>query len=133
VEGKMTMEEPYAIRQHDSLWIVCSREQEILTCSQLAVALRAVKEATDLLNYAWNADRGNSNNVVSYSESNLNAFQLVAHKHGFKIEPHNDKFYLRSIEPVTLQNSFRSDFTTPRNHLPFFRTLGEIRLFLLGA
>jgi hypothetical protein len=105
------MEEPYAIRQHDDYWVVSAREQEILTCAQLTDALRAVKEATDILNYASLLERDDS-----YSHSNLNALQLVAHKHGFKIEPHDEKLYLRSIEPVTLQSPFQSVSTTPTNH-----------------
>ena len=125
------MEEPYAIRQHDDHWVVSAREQEILTCAQLTDALRAVKEATDILNYASILERDNSTNVVSYSHANLNALQLVAHKNGFKIALHDERFYLRSIVPVTLQNASQSVSTTPTNHLPYFRTLGEIRRFLI--
>jgi hypothetical protein len=102
------MEEPYAIRQLDDRWVVTAREEEILTCSHMADALRAVKEATDILNYASLLERGDSMNVVSYSHSNLNALQLVAHKHGFKIEPHEGRFYLRSIQPASLQNASES-------------------------
>jgi hypothetical protein len=79
------MEEPYAIRQHEDHWVVSAREQEILTYAQLTHAPRAVKEATDILNYASLLERDDSTNVVSYSHSNLNALQLVAHKSGFKI------------------------------------------------
>jgi hypothetical protein len=99
------MEEPFAIRQRDDHWVVLARDQEILTCAELTCALRAVKEATDILNYAALLERGDSNSVVSYSHSTLNALQLVAHKNGFKNELHDERFYLRSLEPVTLQNS----------------------------
>ena len=126
------MEQPYAIRQHDDHWVVSAREQEILTCAQLTDALRAVKEATDILNYASLLERDDSINVVSHFHSNLNALQLVAHKNGFKIELHDERFYLRSIERVTLQNAFQSVSTTPTNHLPYFKTLGELRRFLIG-
>jgi hypothetical protein len=126
------MEEPYAIRQHDDRWVVSVHEQEILTCGKLTDALRAVKQATDILNYASLLGRDDSTNVVSYSHANLNALQLVAHKNGFKIELHDERFYLRSLEPATLQNASQSVSTTPTNHLPYFRTLGEIRRFLIG-
>ena len=126
------MEEPYAIRQHADHWVVSVRDQELLTCAQLTDALRAVKEATDILNYASILERDNSTNVVSYSHSNLNALQLVAHKNGFRIELHDERFYLRSIERVTLQNASQSVSTTPTNHLPYFKTLGELRRFLIG-
>jgi hypothetical protein len=126
------MQEPYAITQHDDHWVVSAREQEILTCAQLTDALRAVKEATDILNYASLLERHDSTSVVSFSHSNLNTLQLVAHKNGFKIERHDERFYLRSIVPVTLQNASQSVSTTPTNHLPYFRTLGEIRRFLIG-
>src|ERR1700704_3139106 len=126
------MEEPFAIRQHDDHWVVSAHEQEILTCAQLTDALRAVKEATDILNYASLLERDDSINVVSHFHSNLNALQLVAHKNGFKIELHDERFYLRSLEPVTLQNAAQSVSTTPTNHLPFFTTLGEIRRFFIG-
>jgi hypothetical protein len=126
------MEEPYAIRQHDDHWVVSAREQEILTCAQLTDAVRAVKEATDILNYASLLERYDPTNVVSYSHSNLIALQLVAHKKAFKIELHDERFYLRSLDPVTLQNASQSVSTTPTNHLPYFSTLGEIRRFLIG-
>jgi hypothetical protein len=126
------MEEPYAIRQHADHWVVSVRDQELLTCAQLTDALRAVKEATDILNYAALWERDDSTNVVSYSQSNLNALQLVAHKNGFKIELHAERFYLRSLEPVTLRNAAQSVSTTPTNHLPYFTTLGEIRRFFIG-
>jgi hypothetical protein len=130
--GGAAMEEPYAIRQHDDHWVVSAREQEILTCAQLTDALRAVKEATDILNYMSLLKRDDSTNVVSYSHSNLNALQLVAHKQGFRIELHDDRFYLRSIEPLTIHSASQSVTATPTNHLPYFRTLGEIRRFLIG-
>jgi hypothetical protein len=126
------MEEPFAIRQRDDHWVVLARDQEILTCAELTCALRAVKEATDILNYAALLARGDSNNVVSYFHSTLNALQLVAHKSGFKIELRDERFYLRSLEPVTLQNTSQSVSNTPTNHLPYFRTLGELRRFLIG-
>ena len=125
------MEEPYAIRPHDDHWVVSARDQQLLACDQLTEALRAVKEATDILNYAALWERDDSTNVVSYSHSNLNALQLVAHKNGFKIELHDERFYVRSLEPVTLQNASQSVSTTPTNHLPYFRTLGELRCFLM--
>jgi hypothetical protein len=122
------MEEPYA-----NHWGMSTREEEILRCSYLTDALRAVKEATDILNYAPLLEPGDSTSVISYSHSNnLNALQLVAHKHGFKIEPHEGRFYLRSIQLATLQNASESVATTPTNHLAYFRTLGEIRRFLIG-
>jgi hypothetical protein len=108
------MEEPYAIRQHDDHWVVSAREQEILTCAQLTDALRAVKEATDILNYMSLLKRDDSTNVVSYSHSNLNALQLVAHKQGFRIELHHDRFYLRSIEPLTIHREVAPLFCTGR-------------------
>ena len=126
------MEEPYAIRQHDDHWVVSARDQEILTCAQLTDALRAVKEATDILNYASLLERHDSTNVVSYSHSILNALQLVAHNNGFRIELHDERFYLRALEPETLQNASQSVSTTPTNHLPYCRTLGELRRFLIG-
>jgi hypothetical protein len=126
------MEQPFAIGQQDDHWVVLARDQEILACAELTYALRAVKEATDILNYAALLERSNSDNVVSYSHSTFNALQLVAHKNGFKIELHDERFYLRSLEPATLQNTSQSVSTTPTNHLPYFRTLGEIRRFLIG-
>jgi hypothetical protein len=56
----------------------------------------------------------------------------VAHKNGFKIELHDERFYLRSIERITLQNASQSVSTIPTNHLPYFKTLGELRRFLIG-
>jgi hypothetical protein len=123
--GSRGMDEPYSITPCDDRWVVSVREQKILACAQLVDALRAVKEATNILNYGSLSGCDHSTKVVSYYHSILNTLQLVAHKNGFRIELHGERFYIRP------RTGSQSVSTIPTHRLPYFRTLGEIRRFLI--
>jgi len=66
------------------------------------------------------------------SELTLEAVQLAAREQGWHVEQQGEKFYLRSLEPATLQNSEPTIASNPTNHLTFFRSLAELLRFLTG-
>ena len=131
------MGQHYSVRLHDhEQWVVSVDDEDILMCSRLIVALRAVKEATNLMS----GHPCDSASVLArpkveqqpLSEYTLGTLQLVAFDHGWHIEQQGEKYYLRSLEPETFQKCEINTDSHPTNHLAYFKTLAEIHRFLTG-
>ena len=68
------------------------------------------------------------------SAYSLDDVQLVAREYGWEIQQEGTKYYIRSLEALTVlgNNVVGTPSTGPTNHLPHFKTLTEIHHFLTG-
>jgi hypothetical protein len=129
----VTMAERFFVRLRDlEQWIVAIGDEDLLACSRLIVALRTVKEANNLLDGQPEQSATIHALPPKAETPSLEAVQLVALEHGWHIEQEGQKFYLRSVEPMTLHNTGATISSNPTNHLAFFTSLADIRRFLTG-